>query len=55
MTSVEAARRFAYFRALQRNLRLYEKMYGDVCGFAALRRHVIEEMRKLAKLMRMVS
>lgn len=52
MTAVEAARRFAYFRALQKNLRLYEAMHGDVCGISQLRRHVIEQMRKLAKLMR---
>jgi len=52
MNAAQIARRFTYFRTLQKNLRLYEAIYGDVCGLSPLRRHVIEEMRKLAKLMR---
>jgi hypothetical protein len=52
MKAAAIARQFAYFRTLQKNLRLYETLYGDVCGVSMLRRHVIEEMRRLAKLMR---
>jgi hypothetical protein len=52
MNAAQIARQFTYFRTLQKNLRLYETLYGDVCGVSVLRRHVVEQMRRLAKLMR---
>lgn len=52
MNAAQTARQFTYFRTLQKNLRLYETLYGDVCGVSMLRWHVVEHMRRLAKLMR---
>jgi hypothetical protein len=50
-SAMSPAREFARLRALQRLLRLYEVIYGPVCGISFLRRHVVEEMCRLAKLM----
>jgi hypothetical protein len=50
-SAMSPAREFARLRALQRLLRLYEVIYGPVCGISFLRRHVVEKMCRLAKLM----
>jgi hypothetical protein len=51
MTAAQIAREFTRLKDLQRLLRLYEGTYNPPLGTACLRRDVIEQMRKLAKLM----
>lgn len=52
MSSVETAREFTRLKDLQRLLRFYERRYGAPIGTACLRRDVVEQMRKLAKVMK---
>lgn len=52
MSAAEAAREFTRLKDLQRLLRFYERRYQAPLGTACLRRDVIEQMRKLAKLMK---
>lgn len=52
MTAAQIAREFTRLQRMQRDLRLYEVLHGDVCAVVFLRRHVVEQMRRLAKLMR---
>lgn len=50
MTAVELAREFNRLRHLQRDLRIYQERYGDVCTIGLLREHVLLAMKKLSKL-----
>jgi len=52
MSAAEVAREFTRLKDLQRLLRFYERRYSAPFGTAGLRRDVIEQMRKLAKLMK---
>lgn len=51
MNAAHLARQFTYLRTLQRLLKLYEVSHGDLYGVATLRQHVLDEMKRVAKLM----
>lgn len=52
MSAAEVTREFTRLKDLQRLLRFYERRYGAPLGTSCLRRDVVEQMRKLAKLMK---
>lgn len=52
MTAAQIAREFTKWRRLQCLLREYEEQHGQVCGVQHLRQHVIQQMKRLARMMR---
>ena len=51
MTAAEIAREFLRLNRMQRDLRIYEERYGDVCAIEWLRRHVADQLQRLSRLM----
>lgn len=50
MSAAQAARELARLQALQKLLRFYEVQHGPIFGLPLVRQHVIEQMRRVAKL-----
>lgn len=50
MTKEQIIQEFSRLKNMQRDLRIYEILHGNVCAISFLRKHVLEQMRRLAKL-----
>lgn len=50
MSAAQAARELAKLQTLQKLLRFHEVQHGHIFGLREVRQHVIEQMRRVAKL-----